>query len=100
MATSETDVLERARAIASAVGAAGGRALIVGGWVRDHLMGVEDIADAGHFLFAEIDEDGFEWVHVLLPHPQRGHRASLKRSMWIGKDKYRQGDKETKKEEG
>src|SRR5689334_17578494 len=39
MAASETDGLERARAIASAVGAAGGRALIVGGWVRDRLMG-------------------------------------------------------------
>jgi tRNA nucleotidyltransferase (CCA-adding enzyme) len=31
--------IERARAIAIAVRDAGGRALIVGGWVRDHLMG-------------------------------------------------------------
>ncbi len=34
-----TGALERATAIASAVGRAGGRALIVGGWVRDRLMG-------------------------------------------------------------
>ena len=33
------DSLERARAIATAVRDAGGRALIVGGWVRDRLMG-------------------------------------------------------------
>jgi tRNA nucleotidyltransferase (CCA-adding enzyme) len=33
------DPLERARAIATAVRDAGGRALIVGGWVRDRLMG-------------------------------------------------------------
>src|SRR5438309_7012507 len=31
--------LERARQIAEAVKAAGGRALVVGGWVRDRLMG-------------------------------------------------------------
>jgi len=31
----------RARAIASAVQRAGGRALVVGGWVRDHLLGHE-----------------------------------------------------------
>jgi len=31
--------VDRARAIASAVAAAGGRALIVGGWVRDRLLG-------------------------------------------------------------
>ena len=34
-----TDSLPRARAIAAAVRDAGGRALIVGGWVRDRLMG-------------------------------------------------------------
>jgi tRNA nucleotidyltransferase (CCA-adding enzyme) len=33
------DPLDRARAIATAVRGAGGRALIVGGWVRDRLMG-------------------------------------------------------------
>jgi tRNA nucleotidyltransferase (CCA-adding enzyme) len=33
------DPLDRARAIALAVGAAGGRALVVGGWVRDRLLG-------------------------------------------------------------
>jgi tRNA nucleotidyltransferase (CCA-adding enzyme) len=33
------DALERARTLAAAVRAAGGRALIVGGWVRDRLMG-------------------------------------------------------------
>src|SRR5205823_5008983 len=33
------DSLERAQAIAAAVRSAGGRALIVGGWVRDRLMG-------------------------------------------------------------
>ena len=33
--------LDRARAIAEAVQRAGGRALIVGGWVRDRLMGRE-----------------------------------------------------------
>ncbi len=37
------DPLERARAIAVAVGDAGGRALIVGGWVRDRLLG-HDVA--------------------------------------------------------
>jgi tRNA nucleotidyltransferase (CCA-adding enzyme) len=31
-------LLERARAVATAVQGAGGRALIVGGWVRDHLL--------------------------------------------------------------
>ena len=31
--------LQRARAIAAEVRDAGGRALIVGGWVRDRLMG-------------------------------------------------------------
>ena len=36
-----TDPLERARAIALAVGEAGGRALVVGGWVRDRLRGRE-----------------------------------------------------------
>jgi tRNA nucleotidyltransferase (CCA-adding enzyme) len=34
-----TEPIEPARAIAKAVGQAGGRALIVGGWVRDRLMG-------------------------------------------------------------
>lgn len=34
-----TDTLARARAVAEAVRAAGGRALIVGGWVRDELLG-------------------------------------------------------------
>src|SRR5262245_50912251 len=34
-----TSPLERAREIATAVRAAGGRALIVGGWVRDRLLG-------------------------------------------------------------
>lgn len=33
------DPLPRARTLAAAIGAAGGRALIVGGWVRDRLMG-------------------------------------------------------------
>jgi tRNA nucleotidyltransferase (CCA-adding enzyme) len=33
--------LDRARAIAEAVRAAGGRALIVGGWVRDRLLGLD-----------------------------------------------------------
>src|SRR5215210_2899330 len=33
--------LARARAIATAVREAGGRALIVGGWVRDRLLGIE-----------------------------------------------------------
>jgi tRNA nucleotidyltransferase (CCA-adding enzyme) len=33
------DSLDRARTLAAAVSAAGGRALIVGGWVRDRLMG-------------------------------------------------------------
>jgi tRNA nucleotidyltransferase (CCA-adding enzyme) len=33
------DALERAREIATAVRRAGGRALVVGGWVRDRLMG-------------------------------------------------------------
>src|SRR5438477_90402 len=33
------DPLECARAIAAAVKTAGGRALVVGGWVRDRLMG-------------------------------------------------------------
>jgi tRNA nucleotidyltransferase (CCA-adding enzyme) len=37
----DKDVLQRARAIATAVRRAGGRALIVGGWVRDRLMGRE-----------------------------------------------------------
>ena len=36
-----TEPLERARAIARAVRDAGGRALVVGGWVRDRLMGHE-----------------------------------------------------------
>src|SRR6476620_3838902 len=36
---------ERARAIAEAVREGGGRALIVGGWVRDRLMGRESAAD-------------------------------------------------------
>jgi tRNA nucleotidyltransferase (CCA-adding enzyme) len=36
-----TDPLDRARRIAEAVRDAGGRALIVGGWVRDRLMGRE-----------------------------------------------------------
>ena len=35
------DVLQRAREIATAVRRAGGRALIVGGWVRDRVMGRE-----------------------------------------------------------
>jgi tRNA nucleotidyltransferase (CCA-adding enzyme) len=35
-----SEALERAAAIAAAVRDAGGRALIVGGWVRDQLMGV------------------------------------------------------------
>jgi tRNA nucleotidyltransferase (CCA-adding enzyme) len=34
--------MDRARAIATAVRDAGGRALIVGGWVRDHLFGREE----------------------------------------------------------
>src|ERR1700680_2134388 len=34
-----TDTLQRAQAIAATVREAGGRALIVGGWVRDRLMG-------------------------------------------------------------
>jgi tRNA nucleotidyltransferase (CCA-adding enzyme) len=34
-----TDSLDRVREIARAVGDAGGRALVVGGWVRDRLMG-------------------------------------------------------------
>src|SRR5438034_3578476 len=38
-------VLDRAREIAAAVRDAGGRALIVGGWVRDRLMGVEGSKD-------------------------------------------------------
>jgi tRNA nucleotidyltransferase (CCA-adding enzyme) len=33
------DALDRARAIAAYVRNAGGRALIVGGWVRDRVMG-------------------------------------------------------------
>jgi tRNA nucleotidyltransferase (CCA-adding enzyme) len=33
-----SDPLDRAREIAAAVRAAGGRALVVGGWVRDHLL--------------------------------------------------------------
>jgi tRNA nucleotidyltransferase (CCA-adding enzyme) len=37
----EGPTLERARRIATAVRDAGGRALIVGGWVRDHLLGCE-----------------------------------------------------------
>src|SRR5262245_25825399 len=36
-----SDRLEKARAIAEAARAAGGRALIVGGWVRDRLLGRE-----------------------------------------------------------
>lgn len=36
-----TSSLERAKAVAHAVREAGGRALIVGGWVRDRLMGVD-----------------------------------------------------------
>ena len=36
-----TTPLERATEIARAVRAAGGRALIVGGWVRDRIMGRE-----------------------------------------------------------
>jgi tRNA nucleotidyltransferase (CCA-adding enzyme) len=35
------DTLDRARAIATAASSAGGRALIVGGWVRDRLLGLE-----------------------------------------------------------
>ena len=35
------DSLERARVMATTVRDAGGRALIVGGWVRDRLMGLE-----------------------------------------------------------
>ena len=41
MASSVSTQLERARDIAAAVQRAGGRALIVGGWVRDRLMGRE-----------------------------------------------------------
>lgn len=37
----ESDGLDRVREIARAVREAGGRALIVGGWVRDHLVGLE-----------------------------------------------------------
>jgi tRNA nucleotidyltransferase (CCA-adding enzyme) len=37
--TGETDALARATSIAEAVRRAGGRALIVGGWVRDRVMG-------------------------------------------------------------
>ncbi|HWF84439.1 MAG TPA: hypothetical protein VG222_06320, partial [Vicinamibacterales bacterium] len=36
-----SDVLDRATAIASAARDAGGRALVVGGWVRDRLMGID-----------------------------------------------------------
>ena len=36
-----SDPLERARRLAEAVRAAGGRALIVGGWVRDRLLGLD-----------------------------------------------------------
>jgi tRNA nucleotidyltransferase (CCA-adding enzyme) len=36
-----TNALEHARSIATAVRDAGGRALIVGGWVRDRLLGIE-----------------------------------------------------------
>jgi len=38
MSTPATDPVARARAIAGAVREAGGRALVVGGWVRDRLM--------------------------------------------------------------
>jgi len=37
----DRDLLGRARAIAAAIRGAGGRALIVGGWVRDRLLGEE-----------------------------------------------------------
>jgi len=43
--------LERATAIAQAVHAAGGRALVVGGWVRDRLMG-RDTTDIDLEIFA------------------------------------------------
>jgi len=36
-----SDLIERVRAIASAVRSEGGRALVVGGWVRDRLLGRE-----------------------------------------------------------
>jgi tRNA nucleotidyltransferase (CCA-adding enzyme) len=44
MTPTATSSLDRARHIAETVRAAGGRALIVGGWVRDRLLGDPDLA--------------------------------------------------------
>jgi tRNA nucleotidyltransferase (CCA-adding enzyme) len=46
METMSDDSLDRARRIARAAREAGGRALIVGGWVRDRLMGQGNALDA------------------------------------------------------
>src|SRR5438034_291565 len=48
--------VERARAIAAAVGDAGGRALVVGGWVRDRLIGRHSTPGYGSGLARSVVE--------------------------------------------
>src|SRR5439155_2653618 len=76
-----TPPLERATAIALAVRDAGGRALIVGGWVRDRLMGRDS---------RDVDIE----VYGLLPDRLRRLLESLGRVETVGESSqvYKAGD--------